>query len=266
MLPSNFERGMNDAMALSRGGSGWNCDAITNILIDVRSYNAHSARENAANVQAQSFNDVVFDMSCMVMHLVLGCNLLHMESQAVILICWYEPDLFVLNSRRCLFISIDSVSPEAKWLERLWDLTYLCAPIWGKMESHTHTHMQPATKPCWTQGCLVSCDSRDPTLCGQGRLRLIALHVYWNLIKLHSPNKNTCMQEMEWQGMGPMKGLCDSLKRSGTHGRHPQNIKRDMLRTLGNRNPSCTVPGQNLLEECAELNCKTKWFWCICKM
>ena len=132
----------------------------------------------------------------------------------------------------------------------------------------THTHMQPATKPCWTQGCLVSCDSRDPTLCGQGRLRLIALHVYWNLIKLHSPNKNTCMQEMEWQGMGPMKGLCDSLKRSGTHGRHPQNIKRDMLRTLGNRNPSCTVPGQNLnlLEECAELNCKTKWFWCICKM
>ena len=140
MLPSNFERGMNDAMALSRGGSGWNCDAITNILIDVRSYNAHSARENAANVQAQSFNDVVFDMSCMVMHLVLGCNLLHMVSQAVILICWYEPDLFVLNSRRCLFISIDSVSPEAKWLERLWDLTYLCAPIRGKMESHTHTY------------------------------------------------------------------------------------------------------------------------------
>lgn len=74
------------------------------------------------------------------------------------------------------------------------------------------------------------------------------------------------MQEMEWQGMGPMKGLCGSLKRSGTNGRHPQNIKRDMLRTLGNRNPSNTVPGQNFMEEYIDIALYTKTFWCMCRV
>ena len=45
--------------------------------------------------------------------------------------------------------------------------------------------------------------------------------------------------------MGHLGGLCSSLLASGTSGRHPQNVKRDILRKLAARNPESQVPCQN---------------------
>ena len=50
------------------------------------------------------------------------------------------------------------------------------------------------------------------------------------------------LQELEWQGMGQMTGICASLKESGKDGKHKQNIKRDMLRKLEARKPNSHAP------------------------
>ena len=47
---------------------------------------------------------------------------------------------------------------------------------------------------------------------------------------------------MEWQGIGQLGGICGSLKSSGSGGKHPQNIRRDMLRKLAAKNPDSHVP------------------------
>ena len=50
------------------------------------------------------------------------------------------------------------------------------------------------------------------------------------------------MQEIKHQGLGQMTGLCALLRNSGTGGKHPQNIKRDMLRTLAKKKQDPSVP------------------------
>ena len=59
-------------------------------------------------------------------------------------------------------------------------------------------------------------------------------------------DKNGPMQELKSQGLGHLRGLCGSLATSGTGGKHPQNIKRDMLRKLSAKNPESKVPRQNV--------------------
>ena len=129
------------------------------------------------------------------------------------------------------------------WSRVDWEtlgLNFMLSATYG--EEHESTYASTSSLAMLTQGCFVSCHSRNPTLCCQGQFSL-TVHVLHVCRSVTICAYSVCIQEMEWQGMGPMKGLCDSLKRSGTHGRQPQNIKRDMMRTLGNRNPSCTVPG-----------------------
>ena len=58
----------------------------------------------------------------------------------------------------------------------------------------------------------------------------------------------TCMsnpslrQEIEFQGLGHLRGLSSSLMASGAFGKHPQNIKRDMLRKLSAKDPDSPAP------------------------
>ena len=49
-------------------------------------------------------------------------------------------------------------------------------------------------------------------------------------------------QELKSQGLGHLRGLCGSLVGSGAGGKHPQNVKRDMLRKLSADSPQSTVP------------------------
>lgn len=49
-------------------------------------------------------------------------------------------------------------------------------------------------------------------------------------------------KEIEWQGLGPLRGICASLQSAGCGGKHRQNIKRDMLRKLEAKNPDAHVP------------------------
>ena len=53
---------------------------------------------------------------------------------------------------------------------------------------------------------------------------------------------NLHLQEIKCQGLGEMTGLRALLKSSGTGGKHPQNIKRDMLRSLAKKKPEPSVP------------------------
>ena len=55
-------------------------------------------------------------------------------------------------------------------------------------------------------------------------------------------NHARAMQELEWQGMGHLRGMCSSLMSSGAAGKHKQNIRRDMLRKLSAKNPEIKVP------------------------
>lgn len=59
--------------------------------------------------------------------------------------------------------------------------------------------------------------SKDHYLCLH-----IVVHIYINFL----------WQELEWQGLGHLSGLCASLNASGSSGKHPQNVKRDVLRKL----------------------------------
>lgn len=49
-------------------------------------------------------------------------------------------------------------------------------------------------------------------------------------------------QEIEFQGLGHLRGLSSSLMASGAFGKHPQNIKRDMLRKLSAKDPDSPAP------------------------
>lgn len=51
-----------------------------------------------------------------------------------------------------------------------------------------------------------------------------------------------CCQELKFQGLGEMTGLCGLLRSCGTRGKHPQNCKRDMLRTLTKKAKAPTAP------------------------
>ena len=50
------------------------------------------------------------------------------------------------------------------------------------------------------------------------------------------------VQEIEWQGLGQLRGITSSLMASGAFGKHPQNVRRDMLRKLAAKNPDSPVP------------------------
>ncbi|CAK9028221.1 unnamed protein product, partial [Durusdinium trenchii] len=60
-------------------------------------------------------------------------------------------------------------------------------------------------------------------------------------------------KEIEWQGLGHLSGLASSLHNCGTGGKHPQNIKRDMLRKLAAKNPDSPVPIEHVLVPLYEL-------------
>ena len=55
-------------------------------------------------------------------------------------------------------------------------------------------------------------------------------------------------QELEWQGMGHLRGMCSSLVSSGAAGKHKQNIRRDMLRKLSAKSleNSCGINGSEI--------------------
>ena len=90
-------------------------------------------------LETNAFNNVA--LICRALGIMLQCVAYKSSSSNIpLIILKYEPDLSIANSWRCLFIPIVSVSPEAKWLGRLVDSTYLCAHMWGKMKTHMPNH------------------------------------------------------------------------------------------------------------------------------
>ena len=56
-------------------------------------------------------------------------------------------------------------------------------------------------------------------------------------------------QEIQWQGLGHLRGLTSSRMASGAFGKHPQNVKRDMLRKLAAKNPDSPVPWHQYIDQ-----------------
>ena len=90
-----------------------------------------------------------------------------------------------------------------------------------------------------SSGSILHKSSRDPALCFQGVSGSVHATSCAMACVYHQA---LATQELEWQGIGHLRGICSSLVSSGAAGKHKQNIRRDMLRKLSAKNPEIKVP------------------------